>query len=79
MKNIKFNQKIKLMKKVAKAGINFHNLYIPIFHFKLYENYSHKCPNVERFYNDSICLPIFYKLKNTTIKKIVKFLNEFKN
>tara|TARA_B100000242_G_scaffold243070_1_gene183262 strand:- start:642 stop:1817 length:1176 start_codon:yes stop_codon:yes gene_type:complete len=79
MKNIKFNQKIKLMKKAAKAGINFHNLYIPIFHFKLYENYSHKCPNVERFYNDSICLPIFYKLKNTTIKKIVKFLNEFKN
>ena len=79
IKNINFKNKFLFMKKVAKSGINFHNLYIPIFYFKLYRNKKYKCPNAEKFYKDSICLPIFYKIKNSTIKKIIKKLNEFKN
>ena len=66
------------MKKVAKSGINFHNLYIQYF-ISNFTVKKYRCPNAEKFYKDSICLPIFYKIKNSTIKKIIKKLNEFKN
>ena len=42
------------MKKIARSGINFHNLYIPIFYFKPHRNKKYRCPNAEKFYKDLI-------------------------
>ncbi len=76
-KNISFNQKIKFMKKFSKKGINFHNLYIPLNYFKIYSSYKYKCSEAEKFYKDSICVPIFFNMKIKLINRIIKILNEF--
>ena len=66
------------MKKFALKGINFHNLYIPLNYFKLYSSNKYKCLNAEKYYKDSLCIPIFYKMKISTLNKVIKIINNFK-
>ena len=65
------------MKKFSKKGINFHNLYIPLNYFKIYSSYKYKFSEAEKFYKDSICVPIFFNMKIKLINRIIKILNEF--
>jgi len=76
--NLSFKLKIIFMKKIKKQNIMLHNMYIPIYFFDLYKEKTKKstCRNAEHYYEKSLCLPIYYDLKNKQIKNLVKELNE---
>ncbi len=76
-KNITFKKKIKFMKKYSNKGINFHNLYIPLNYYKIYSSYKYKCPEAEKYYKDSVCVPIFFNIKSKSVDRIIRIINEF--
>ena len=77
-KKISFKKKIEFMKKISKKNINFHNIYIPLNIYKIFSSNKIKCVEAEKYYNDSLCIPIYFSLKKYVAKKIIKIINEFK-
>ena len=71
-------KKIEFMKKISKKNINFHNIYIPLNIYKIFSSNKIKCVEAEKYYNDSLCIPIYFSLKKYVAKKIIKIINEFK-
>ena len=65
------------MKKYSNKGINFHNLYIPLNYYKIYSSYKYKCPEAEKYYKDSVCVPIFFNIKSKSVDRIIRIINEF--
>ena len=81
-------KKIKVSKKnfflkLKKANIFLQVHYIPIYRFtyfkKKYNFLPSKFPNSEKFYEQSVSLPIFYSIKNNQIDKIIKTINKIIN
>lgn len=64
-----------------KRNINLQVHYIPTYKFKFYKkkyNINEKnFPNTEKFYENEISLPIFYKLENSMVQKISESLIKF--
>ena len=53
--------------------------YIPMYKFNHLKNLSKKLTNTEKYFNNSVSLPIFYELNDKQQKKIVKVLFSFFN
>ena len=63
---------------ILNKNINFHNIYIPLNIYKIFSSNKIKCVEAEKYYNDSLCIPIYFSLKKYVAKKIIKIINEFK-
>ena len=63
-----------------KIFVSFH--YIPIYHHPFYKKMGFKkgyCPNMEKYYDTAISLPIYPGLKQNDQKIVCKYLNLFFN
>jgi dTDP-4-amino-4,6-dideoxygalactose transaminase len=79
LKNNKKLIKEKFFYFIKKNKIQAQYHYIPIYRFSCYKkkiNYK-KFPNSEYYFRNTISLPIYYKLDNKFLKKIIKFLKIF--
>jgi UDP-4-amino-4,6-dideoxy-L-N-acetyl-beta-L-altrosamine transaminase len=76
-KKIKLN-KTELYNYFYKNNIILQTHYVPIYKLKIYKRFfkNIKFPNTEKYYNSEFSLPIFYTLKNKTIKKISALLKK---
>ena len=63
-----------LMKYFVKNKVLAQQHYIPIYKFKIYNNIFGDYPGSDKFYKNSISIPIFATLKNSTQKKIIKVI-----
>ena len=73
-------QKNVFFKKLLKRGIKLQVHYIPIYRHSYYKkkyNLSFKnFPNTEKFYNNVVSIPIYYNLKKSILRKIVKSIKK---
>lgn len=68
---------------LKKNNISLQVHYIPI-HLQPYyrKNFGYKLkdfPNVEKFYEQEVSLPIYYSLKKSEILKVARLINKFVN
>jgi len=68
------------IKKINQKKIIFQQHYIPIYKFSVYEENDFNFPGSEKYYKNSVSIPIFVNLKskdqNIIINEIKKFLNK---
>jgi UDP-4-amino-4,6-dideoxy-N-acetyl-beta-L-altrosamine transaminase len=74
---IKFDKlkitKDQLLKKLRSKGINLQVHYIPIYNHNLYRVKNKlKFPNTEIFFNQAVSLPIYFSLKDSQVKLVIK-------
>ena len=70
----------KIVDKLYKNNIRTPLHYIPIYKHKIYRKYNYKqkdFPNSEKYSKEAISIPIYYTLKISTQKKIIKIINSF--
>lgn len=72
--NLKIN-KDKFITHLYKKKIIIHYHYIPIFMFKYYKKIKGDFKESKKYFNSTISLPIFYKMKKSEVDKVV---NEIK-
>ena len=51
--------------------------YIPIYKFNYFKKLSKKLVNTEKYFNNSVSLPIFYELKEAEQVKVVNLIFNF--
>tara|TARA_B100000767_G_C19645887_1_gene484569 strand:- start:558 stop:788 length:231 start_codon:yes stop_codon:yes gene_type:complete len=64
------------MKYLIKNNILAQQHYIPIYKFKIYKETSNYLPESEKYFKNSVSIPIFINLSNNDQNKIIK--NYFK-
>ena len=74
---IKFDKlkisKDQLLIKLRSKGINLQVHYIPIYHHKLYKiKNKFNFPNTEIFFNQAVSLPIYFSLRDSQVKLVIK-------
>jgi dTDP-4-amino-4,6-dideoxygalactose transaminase len=74
---IKFDKlkisKDQLLIKLRSKGINLQVHYIPIYHHKLYKiKNKSNFPNTEIFFNQAVSLPIYFSLRDSQVKLVIK-------
>tara|TARA_Y100001970_G_C14189077_1_gene834285 strand:+ start:622 stop:1773 length:1152 start_codon:yes stop_codon:yes gene_type:complete len=78
---INFNKikkkKDNLIKYLKSKGIIVQYHYIPLYKFKIAKSFPKKFKNSEKYYKNSISLPIYFKLDKNNLKKIVKEIKSF--
>ena len=74
-KNFDINKKNKLFKYMKKKGVILQYHYIPIYKFKIFKD-KYIGKNAEKFYKNTITLPIYFTLKKQQQEYII---NEIKN
>ena len=74
-KNFDINKKNKLFKYMKKKGVILQYHYIPIYKFKIFKD-KYIGKNAEKFYKNTITLPIYFTLKKQQQEYII---NELKN
>lgn len=78
LKKIKFNQK-EFFQYLRKKNINLNLLYIPVYRHPYYKNLGFKknyCFEAEKYFKDSVSLPMYPKLKKKTLFKIIRILKQ---
>ena len=79
--NIKFNNlkknKDNLMKYFVKHNILAQQHYIPIYRFKVYNGSLKNYPGSEKFYKNSISIPIFVNLNSKQQNKVIKTIKNY--
>ncbi len=74
VKNGKRNElKTYLMENDIESGIS----YIPCHHFSLYKDCGANLPVTDRVYEEILCLPIHYELKDEDVVEVAKVIREF--
>ncbi len=78
-KNFNIKKKNKLFEYMKSHGVMLQYHYIPIYKFKIFKD-KYIGKNAEKFYNNTISLPIYYSLKKKqqeyVIKNIINFLKK---
>ena len=79
---IQVPQKVRnlLIKKFIKSKIKTNLHYIPIYRHKIYKSFNFKTRNFknsEKYYKEALSIPVYFNLKMTQQKKIVKIINSF--
>tara|TARA_Y100000816_G_scaffold290657_1_gene279888 strand:+ start:2541 stop:3707 length:1167 start_codon:yes stop_codon:yes gene_type:complete len=64
--------KDKFILELTKKGIIIHYHYIPIYMFKYYNKIKGSYKGSKEYYNNTISLPIYFKMKISDMKKVVK-------
>ena len=79
--NIKFNNlrknKDNLMEYLVRHNILAQQHYIPIYRFKVYKGSSKNYPGSEKFYKNSISIPIFVNLNTKQQDKVIKTIKNY--
>ncbi|OUX36078.1 MAG: hypothetical protein CBE33_06765 [Candidatus Pelagibacter sp. TMED273] len=79
--NIAFNKlnknKDHFMKYLKSHGIMAQQHYIPIYKFSVFKRKSARFPGTEKYFNNSVSLPIFVNLSNINQDKIIKIIKDY--
>ena len=80
VKNAKLKDLKRIINNFSKKNYILQKHYIPIYKHPYYSDKfnSSDFPNMEKYYSQSISLPIFYDLKNNQQKEIINILNNIK-
>ena len=62
---------------MKKRNIMIQYHYIPIYKFKIFKNKKNNFKGAEYYYQNSLSIPIYYKLKNKDQKKVVLLIKNF--
>ena len=76
LKKFNLKKKDKLLKYLVKKKIYFQYHYIPIFKFKIFGG-KYIGKNAEKFYNNTLSLPIYYSLSKSDQNFIIKSLKRY--
>lgn len=74
-----FRKRKVIFEELQKSGIGVQVHYIPVYHHPYYRRLSHKrdfCPNAEKNYRQAISVPLFYKMSDSDIKKVIMCLKK---
>ncbi len=72
----KYSSKERLLNYLKKNKIKAQFHYIPLYKFDLHKN-KKKLLYSEKYYNQSISIPIYYNLKFFEVKRVVRVINKF--
>ena len=67
------------IKYLRSKGIIVQYHYIPLYKFKVAKSFPKKFKNAEKYYNNSISLPIYFNLNENNLKKIFKEIKSLIN
>ncbi len=65
------------MKYLLRNNIMAQQHYIPIYKFKIYKNSTKDFPGSEKYYENTISIPIFVELNKQKQKKIIKIIKKY--
>ena len=65
------------MKYLIKNNIMAQQHYIPIYKFTVYNKKKNSFPGSEKYFNNSLSIPIFVNLKNKDQNKVIKVIKNY--
>ena len=65
------------MKYLVKNNIYAQQHYIPIYKFKIYKKISNHFSGSEKYFKNSVSIPIFFNLNNDDQNKIIKIIKNY--
>ena len=65
------------MKYLIKKNILAQQHYIPIYKFRVYKETSNHFPGSEKYFKNSVSIPIFTNLNNNDQAKIIKVIKNY--